>query len=105
MLTLFDTLADYTLDMLLLYFRTRIEAAYESEDYQTGDRERSGSNDTYYSRLPQEFKISDAVTLRGGNSAYNATRMMLRHWVNQGLIVRIDKGSYRKLEASPIPGK
>ena len=98
MLTLFDTLADYTLDMLLLYFRTRIEAAYESDDYRVGERNKAGSNDTYYSRLPATFKLADAVTLRGGASYYNAAHMMLKNWIKQGLVVRVEKGVYKKTD-------
>ncbi len=98
MLTLFDTLADYTLDMLLLYFRTRIEAAYAAEDYPSGERERHGANDTYFSRLPVEFEISDAVAVRGAKGSYSSTNQMLHNWVKQGLVVRIDRGKYRKTE-------
>ena len=103
MLTLFDTLADYTLDTLLYFFRTRIEAAYEAADYPSGERERPGSNDTYYSRLPTKFTLEEAITLRGGKASYNAVKMMLRNWVKQGLAIRTDRGSYKKLECDVTP--
>ncbi len=98
MLSLFDTLADYTMDTLLLFFRTRIEAAYEAADYPSGERERRGANDTYFSRLPTDFEISDAVAVRGAKGSYNSTNQMLYNWVKQGLVVRIDRGKYRKTE-------
>ena len=103
MLTLFDTLADYTLDMLLYYFRTRIEAAYEAADYPSGERVQSGSNDTYYSRLPAKFTLEDAIAVRGGKASYNAVKLMLRNWVKQGLVIRIGHGVYRKLECDVGP--
>ena len=102
MLTLFDTLADYTLDMLLHFFRTRIEAAYEAADYPSGEREKRGTNDTYYSKLPVEFDISDAVAVRGAKGSYNSTNQMLHNWVRQGLVERIDRGTYRKTEKAVI---
>ena len=98
MLTLFDTLADYTLDTLLYFFRTRIEAAYEAADYPSGEREKRGANDTYFSRLPTDFEISDAVAVRGAKGSYSSTNQMLHNWVKQGLVVRIDRGKYRKTE-------
>jgi hypothetical protein len=104
MLTLFDTLADYTLDMLLHYFRTRIEAAYEAADYPSGERERTGKNDSYFSRLPTDFTLADAIAVRGANGSYNATYMMLRNWMKQGLVVRTDRGKYRKIEKTVITG-
>jgi len=102
-LTLFDTLADYILDTLLFFFRSRIEAAYASADYQTGERERQGANDTFYSRLPEAFTLADAVALRGGNSTYHAASQMVRNWVVQGLAIRTGRGAYRKVESAVLP--
>ena len=46
MMKLYDTLAEYLTDTQLYYFRSRIEQAYASDNYQPGEgRTRRGKND------------------------------------------------------------
>ena len=95
-LTLFDTFADYVLDMLELFFRDRIETAYSATDYIQPARNHMGTNDTIYARLPREFTIEEARQIRGSNSTRNATKQMLKNWKRQGLILSLDIGRYQK---------
>lgn len=96
-LTLFDVLADYTLDMLELFFGERIENACQASNYLLAERTKSGVNDSVYNRLAAEFSISDARTEKGPSASYNATKQMLKNWCKQGLVLSLGNGMYKKM--------
>lgn len=104
MLKLFDLIADYLIDTDLFYFRSKIEAAYESKNYTLGSgRSYRGKNDSIFSRLDQEFTSEQAmqqsIAVKGVNTTTNSVKQMLKNWRKQGLIVCIEDrpGAFRKL--------
>ena len=103
MLEAFDVLADYMLDNALYFFRRRIEAAFSSSAYPHSafKRSRKGKNDTIFQRLKMVFTAEEAreatISLRGCSVSQARVGMMLYRWEQQGLIVRDDEKSYRKL--------
>ena len=62
MLMAFDVIADYMLDNALRFFRERIEAAFNSNDYISSDsmRCRKSKNDTIYEQLNNQFTTDEA---------------------------------------------
>ena len=62
MLMAFDVIADYMLDNALRFFRERIEAAFNSNDYISSDsmRCRKSKNDTIYEQLKPQFGIRNS---------------------------------------------
>lgn len=106
MLKLFDLIADYLIDTDLFYFRSKIEAAYESKNYTLGSgRSYRGKNDSIFSRLDQEFTSEQAmqqsIAVKGVNTTTNSVKQMLKNWRKQGLIVCVEDrpGAFRKLGA------
>jgi hypothetical protein len=97
MLTLFDVLADYILDMLYAFFGERMANAYAAADYCHGERSRPGTNDNVFNRLPEEFTFNDARLAKGIDATPNAARMMVKNWQRQGLIKPIARAHYQKL--------
>ena len=103
MLEAFDVLADYMIDNALYFFRRRIEAAFSSSAYPHSafKRSRKGKNDTIFQRLKMVFTAEEAreatISLRGCSVSQARVGMMLYRWEQQGLIVRDDEKSYRKL--------
>ena len=95
-LTLFDMMAEYTLDMLELFFRERIEAAYQASNYMQNERSSRGANDSVFNRLAEEFSIADARAEKGANASNNATKQMLKNWKKQGLVLSLGSGRYKK---------
>ena len=63
MLMAFDVIADYMLDNALRFFRERIEAAFNSNDYISSDsmRCRKSKNDTIYEQLNNQFTLISAA--------------------------------------------
>ena len=107
MLQLFDLIADYLIGTDLFYFRSKIEAAYESKNYTFGSgRSYRGKNDSIFSRLDQEFSLEQAmqqsIAVKGVGTTMNSVRQMLKNWRKQGLITLVEgkRGSFRKLQVS-----
>jgi len=102
LLEAYDVIADYLMDTALYFFRDRIEAAFQSRDYNgSNDRQRMGRNDSIFERLDVEFGFEGAfqhsVSVKGANVSRNSVRQMLKNWKKQGLIVQTEAGRYRKV--------
>ena len=102
MLMAFDVIADYMLDNALRFFRERIEAAFNSNDYISSDsiRCRKSKNDTIYEQLNNQFTTDEAhgatIGTRGFDVPKSRVNTMLMRWERQGMVVRVDKGVYKK---------
>ena len=97
MMQLYDTLAEYLTDTQLYYFRTRIEQAYASDNYQPSEgRTRRGKNDTVFERLPKKFDLRTAAMAKGHATADAVIRSMIFLWCKQGLVRNIGNGQYEK---------
>ena len=102
MLMAFDVIADYMLDNALRFFRERIEAAINSNDYISSDsiRCRKSKNDTIYEQLNNQFTTDEAhgatIGARGFDVPKSRVNTMLMRWERQGMVVRVDKGVYKK---------
>ena len=102
MLMAFDVIADYMLDNALRFFRERIEAAFNSNDYISSDsiRFRKSKNDTIYEQLNNLFTTDEAhgatIGARGFDVPKSRVNTMLMRWERQGMVVRVDKGVYKK---------
>ena len=102
MLMAFDVIADYMLDNALRFFRERIEVAFNSNDYISSDsiRCRKSKNDTIYEQLNNQFTTDEAhgatIGARGFDVPKSRVNTMLMHWERQGMVVRVDKGVYKK---------
>ena len=60
-----------------------------------GERFHNGKNDDIYSRLPDEFTLDDARRVKPEASA-NSIRQMMKNWKNQGLVLMVSPGRYKK---------
>ena len=97
MMQMYDTLSEYLTDTQLYYFRSRIEQAYESDNYQPGEgRTRRGKNDSVFERLPQKFDLRQAASAKGHATTDNVIRAMVHLWCKQGLSRNIGNGQYEK---------
>ena len=103
MLEAYDVIADSLLENALYFFRDRIENAFHSRDYvsgQYGERQKRGKNDSIFERLDIQFTFEQAmqhsVAVKGANVNHNTVRQMLKNWRKQGLVVQTENGSYRK---------
>ena len=97
MMALYDTLSEYLTDTQLYYFRSRIEQAYESDNYKVDGRTRRGKNDSVFERLPQKFDLRQAASAKGHATADAVIRTMVYQWCKQGLTMSIGNGLYRKV--------
>ena len=97
MMQLYDTLSEYLTDTQLYYFRSRIEQAYESDNYKVDGRTRRGKNDSVFERLPQKFDLRQAASAKGHATADAVIRTMVYQWCKQGLTMSIGNGLYRKV--------
>lgn len=97
MLDNYEVLADYILDNLEFYFKEKIQNAKESRNYTSGERVLPGKNNDYFSQLPNDFTAEDARRVKGSGASPNAVKQMLKNWKNQGLIMMITPGHYKKL--------
>ena len=105
MLETYDVIADYLLETALFFFRERIENAFASRDYAAdADRRRMGKNDSIFERLDMEFSFDGAlqhsVAVKGTGVSRNSVHQMLKNWKKQGLVVKTEKGRYRKVEGT-----
>lgn len=96
-LSAFDVIADYVLDGILYYFRSKLSAAYESDNYKGSNRKRRGENDSVYARLPEQFTVEEARLAKGAGATDNQAIQMLKNWKKQGLVVQIGRGLYKKI--------
>ena len=103
MLEAYDVIADSLLENALYFFRDRIENAFLSRDYasgQYGERQKRGKNDSIFERLDPQFTFEQAmqhsVAVKGGKVNHNTVRQMLKNWRKQGLVILTDDGRYRK---------
>ena len=67
-------------------------------------RERRGKNDSIFASLPTVFGLEEAVQaarMEKGAVTANAVRLMLSHWLKQGLIVR-KEGGWAKLKTLTV---
>ena len=104
LLEAYDVIADYLMETALYFFRSRIEAAFQSSDYTgSNDRRRMGRNDSIFERLDVEFGFEGAfqhcVSVKGAGVSRNSVHQMLKNWRRQGLIVQTETGKYRKVES------
>ena len=104
MLEVYDVIADSLLENALFFFRDRIEAAFMSREYagnMSGERQRTGKNDTIYERLDPQFSYEQAmqhsVAVKGAGVTRNSVQQMLKNWSKQRLVVKTEDGRYRKL--------
>ena len=96
MIDTYEVLAESLIDNDMLYFREKLENAYDNVGT-TSDRRRSGKNDRIFDRLPETFTFDQAMGAKGGGSTHNAVRQMLKNWRNQGLIRQMDDTHYTKV--------
>ena len=97
MMQMYDTLSEYLTDTQLYYFRSRIEQAYESDNYKTDGRTRRGKNDSVFERLPQKFDLRQAALAKGHATADAVIRTMVYQWCKQGLTKSVGNGLYEKM--------
>ena len=102
MLDNYDIIADALLDNALYFFRERIENAFRSRCYAGGnERRRIGKNDSIYERLDMDFSfdmaLQHSVSVNGAGTTRNQVHQMLKNWKNQGLVVQLETGKYRKI--------
>ena len=100
MLKAYDNIADYILDMDMLYFGDKLKANYEDKNYRvTEERKYRTKNDTIYECLPQVFSKEQLVQQCKMNNGEDPTiervRSMLKNWKKQGLI-KDDGAMYQK---------
>ena len=92
MLKVFDTIADYILDMDMLYFGEKLKVNYNDKNCRVIGDERSyrTANDTIYECLPKVFSKDQLMQQCKMNNGEEPTdfkvRGMLRNWKKQGLI-------------------
>ena len=102
LLEAYDVVADYLMETALYFFRDRIDAAFQSREYNgTTDRRRMGRNDSIFERLDVEFGVEGAfqhsISVKGAGVSRNSVRQMLKNWKRQGLIEQTEAGRYRKV--------
>ena len=104
MLEAYDLIADSVIDNDLYFFRERMEQAGMAEGRSYSQRERRGKNDSIFASLPTVFGLEEAVQaarMEKGAVTANAVRLMLSHWLKQGLIVR-KEGGWAKLKTLTV---
>ena len=104
LLDVYDVIADYLIDTALLFFRDRIENAFNSRDYAVNnDRRRMGKNDSIFARLDTDFSFEGAlqhsIAVKGSAVTRNQVTQMLKNWKKQGLIIQTEPGKYSKVSS------
>ncbi len=102
MLEIYDVIADSLLENALFFFYDRIKNAFMSRDYAgSGERKRTGRNDSIYERLDVQFTFEQATqqtyAVKGAETSRNSIQQMLKNWRKQGLVEFMDSGNYRKI--------
>ena len=103
MLETYDRIADSLMESALYFFRDRIENAFSSRDYTGGSgRTRHTTNTTIYEALEPLFTFDQALqqslAVKGAQSTRNSVHQMLKNWRKQGLVMKTEEASYRKLQ-------
>ena len=105
MLDMYDVIADSLMDNAMYFFRHRIQLAFNSRDYagKGNQRQKSGKNDTIFQRLDMQFTVEQAmqhsIAIKGADVTSNSVQQMLKNWRNQGLIVQVKDGKFRKMDS------
>ena len=105
MLDAYDVIADSLMDNALYFFRSRIENAFNSRDYvgRGNLRSKTGKNDSIFHRLDFQFTFEQAmqhsIAVKGADVTTNSVQQMLKNWRNQGLIVQVKEGRFRKINS------
>ena len=103
LLDAYDVIADSLMENALHFFRERIENAFTSREYASyngSERIKRGKNDNIFERLDSQFTFEQAmqqsVALKGAGITHNSVRQMLKNWIKQGLIVKIEEKKFMK---------
>ena len=103
LLDAYDVIADSLMENALHFFRERIENAFTSREYASyngSERIKRGKNDNIFERLDSQFSFEQAmqqsVALKGAGITHNSVRQMLKNWIKQGLIVKIEEKKFMK---------
>ena len=102
MLKVYQNIADYIVDMEMLFFGDKIKAKYEDKNCRVlGDeRKYRTNNDTIYECLPTVFSKDQLAQQCKINTGEDPTETkvwsMLRNWKRQGLIVSQGNGFKKK---------
>ncbi|MGM9697818.1 MAG: DUF3987 domain-containing protein [Prevotella sp.] len=102
MLKAYDNIADYILEMDMLFFGEKLKATYEDKNCRVVGEERTyrTGNDTIYECLPTVFTREQLVQqcqMNNGKSPTDAkVSSMLRNWKRQGLITQQANGYTKK---------
>ena len=102
MLKVYDNIADYILDMDMLYFGDKLKATYEDKNCRVIGEGRTyrTANDTIYECLPfvfsREMLVQQCKMNNGEDPTDTKVSSMLRNWKRQGLIVTENNGYAKK---------
>ena len=103
LLDTYDVIADSLMENALHFFRERIENAFTSREYASyngSERIKRGKNDNIFERLDSQFTFEQAmqqsVALKGAGITHNSVRQMLKNWIKQSLIVKIEEKKFMK---------
>ena len=102
MLTAYDNIADYILEMDMLFFSEKLKASYADKNCRVLGEERCyrTGNDTIYECLPQVFtkeQLTQQCKMNNGEEPTDTkVSSMLRNWKRQGLIVPHCNGFKKK---------
>ena len=102
MLKAYDNIADYILEMDMLFFSKILKASYEDKNCHVLGEERCyrTGNDTIYECLPQVFskeQLEQQCKMNNGEEPTESkVSSMLRNWKRQGLIVPHGNGFKKK---------
>ena len=102
MMDTYDIIANYILDMDMLFFGEKLKSDYENKDCRVMGEGRTyrTANDTIYECLPSAFSRDQLVQQCKMNNGEDPTESkvssMLRNWKRQGLIVTENNGYAKK---------
>ena len=102
MLKAYDNIADYILEMDMLFFSEKLKATYKDKNCRVLGEERCyrTGNDTIYECLPQVFskeQLAQQCKMNNGEEPTDTkVSSMLRNWKRQGLIVPHCNGFKKK---------
>ena len=103
MLKVYDNIADYILDMDMLYFGDKLKATYEDKNYRVIGEERTyrTANDSIYECLPKVFSremlVQQCKMNNGEEPTNQKVNSMLFNWKQKRLIQKQENG-YMKLK-------
>ena len=103
MLKVYDNIADYILDMDMLYFGDKLKATYEDKNYRVIGEERTyrTANDSIYECLPKVFSremlVQQCKMNKGEEPTNQKVNSMLFNWKQKRLIQKQNTGSFEKI--------